>query len=141
MARSRWSKKTYIQKFGPISGPVYHWEDNQDWMVRGEYMSLYECEDLVTSIRKSLGLKKIKVHDGRGYDSGRGDHLHGVGLPKWTRNKPIIIHETTHTVCTELYNCWHHGDEFVPTYIFLLNKHLGIGKRRLIKSAKEAGIL
>lgn len=135
-------QEKFIEKVIASAGTVYSWEDKEVIeKLKLEYLTLKECSKIANSIRKDFGLKRVKVGDGRGAPWGRADHSTGIQLPKLTRTKPYVVHETAHTLCTELYDHWYHGPTFVSVYIFLANKYLGMGKRRLYKTARKAGIL
>lgn len=130
-----------IYKISKESKAVYEWEDSHDWMRWNEDLSLTECQRIVNKIRRDFKLKRIRVGDGRGRPYARGDHERGVHLPRMARNIPFIIHETSHTICTELYDFWTHGPVFVTCEIELLSHYMKLPKRKLYRSAKDAGIL
>jgi len=74
--------------------------------------------------------KKVKLGDGRGRRSGVAYHdsfpnkiIH-IGLPLFARRNYYVLHEIAH--CLTDSDLAPHGEEFCGTYLFLIEKMLGI---------------
>lgn len=101
---------------------------------RPEPMSLDECYDFAKMVLDDVGCyKALIIKDGRGCRSAWADWYTSrvmLTLPKFARNKRIILHELAHCLVDNTYQA--HGPEFCRVYFELVKRFYG---------AKEAGEL
>lgn len=94
-----------------------------------EFKNFHETSSFVHSVYKKLGDKRdIVIKDGRGTSWARGGNYPKrawLNLPRWSRNKGIILHEIAHTITPNEYAS--HGPEFCRNFVDLVA--LIIGKK------------
>lgn len=98
------------------------------WKRAENYKTVQEVETYVKSVLDNPWfqatypwVKSIKIYDGRRRRRAVGGKRHGqpyMKLPKWTRNKPIILHELSHGLAPDTV-AWH-GPEFCLIYAELV---------------------
>lgn len=67
---------------------------------------------------------RVQIHDGRGSDNALADLKKGIiNLPRWSRTKPIVLHELTHLI-TNHQRLWH-GPEFAANLMDMYGRFLG----------------
>lgn len=110
-----------------------------------EFETLQECADFLrpiwTSERGRYGHARtpppavIRPH--RGQRRALAKHTHELSLPKWSRNRWVILHEATHRLNVG-YEA--HGPRFVGILIGLLSRHAGYDANELMARADEMGV-
>ena len=117
---------------------VYKWEWEvlrslpQNWML----VTVGECQVLVEKIwlqEGQLPHDVPQVTDGRGRLSA-GSKRGRIAIPRKMRQSVVICHEVAHEMLP--YGV-HHTEDFVSTFITVLNNNLGISKDALIESAMD----
>lgn len=113
------------------------------------FMSLDEAKGFVESVTGSAWWRNrtlprnwtVRVKDGRGRRSACGSHmLSYIKLPRWTREKNVILHELAH-VATNPDKVSAHGREFCGWYLALVRQFLGEHQyKRLRQSMKDHGV-
>lgn len=109
---------------------IYRAEDQTEMRMPPEpMMSLEEVLDFVRHItskewwlRRSL-YPVVRIRDGRGDDRALtyvGDGI--MNLPKWSRKRPVIVHELTHILTN--YERPHHGVEFAANLLDMYSRYL-----------------
>ena len=104
---------------------VYKWEQTTFGSAQHtEELSLKECERIARRVQAAYGLnhRPLRVCDGRGFKRAVA-YIDSIYLPKWARNRVVILHELAHWLCK---NDWHrehdsHGPIFVRTFLELLD--------------------
>ena len=110
---------------------VYDWEDEEIMPRDTEKLGLEGCLAFASNVYRG-----VRVLDGRGRRSGVAYRRRCViALPRFARTRPYIIHE-----CAHLGTDDRHGPMFVRYYIQLLDRHLGISKDALWRSALDYGL-
>ena len=117
---------------------VYKWEWEvlrslpQNWML----VTVGECQVLVEKIwlREEQHLHDVPiVTDGRGRTSA-GSKRGEIAIPRKMRQSVVVCHEVAH----EMLPCGvGHTEDFVSTFITVLNNNLGISKDALIETAMD----
>ena len=123
---------------------LYCWETNVFTERSTQELTLDECRDLIQNIwSKQLCLTAPvpSVLDGRGSIDARttGSSIH---LPRWARNKPIVIHELAHFV-TDLFDVQSsidHSSKYVQVYLTLLGSNTRYKYTALRTSARKYGL-
>ncbi len=121
---------------------VYNWEYRVYPDSYKEEMTLMECVKFVHDICKDYGVAPPAVNDGRRRRRAVGG-LHRIALPKWSRNRVIILHELAHTLTmrySKTLDIAAHGPEYVRVLIELLAKYNNASVRELSKSARASKI-
>ena len=116
---------------------VYNW----DWMLRSlpqnwKLVTVGECQVLVEKIWIREGQHPHDVPivtDGRGRTSA-GSKRGEIAIPRKMRQSVVICHEVAHEL---LPNGKKHTEDFVSTFITVLNNNLGISKDVLIETAMD----
>ena len=117
---------------------VYKWEWEvllslpQNWML----VTVGECQILVEKIwlREEQHPDDVPiVTDGRGRTSA-GSKRGEIAIPRKMRQSVVICHEVAHEL---LPNGKKHTEDFVSTFITVLNNNLGISKDVLIETAMD----
>ena len=117
---------------------VYKWEWEvlrslpQNWML----VTVGECQVLVEKIwlREEQHLHDVPiVTDGRGRTSA-GSKRGEIAIPRKMRQSVVVCHEVAHEMLP-----WGvgHTEDFVSTFITVLNNNLGISKDALIETAMD----
>ena len=68
----------------------------------------------------------IEVKDGRGARVARGFRYWnggGIKMPKWSRNRAIVLHEIAHIITPNTYAS--HGPEYARNFLDLVRHYLG----------------
>ena len=101
-----------------------------------EFETLQECADFLkpvwTSERGRYGHARtpppavIRPH--RGQRRALAKHSHELSLPKWSRNRWVILHEAAHRLNVG-YEA--HGPRFVGILIGLLSRHAGVRRKKV----------
>lgn len=104
---------------------VYKWEQTTFGKLQHtEELSLKECTRIARQVQKAYGLEYqlLRVCDGRGFKRAVA-YRSSIYLPKWARNRVVILHELTHWLCMNAPSTGNdfHGPIFVRTYMELLN--------------------
>ena len=116
---------------------VYNW----DWMLRSlpqnwKLVTVGECQVLVEKIWIREGQHPHDVPivtDGRGRTSA-GSKRGEIAIPHKMRQSVVICHEVAH----EMLPCGvGHTEDFVSTFITVLNNNLGVSKDTLIETAMD----
>ena len=117
---------------------VYKWEWEalrslpQNWML----VTVGECQVLVEKIwlREEQHLHDVPiVTDGRGRTSA-GSKRGEIAIPRKMRQSVVICHEVAHEILPYGVK---HTEDFVSTFITVLNNNLGISKDALIETAMD----
>ena len=117
---------------------VYKWEWEvlrslpQNWML----VTVGECQVLVEKIwlREEQHLHDVPiVTDGRGRTSA-GSKRGEIAIPRKMRQSVVVCHEVAHEMLP--YGVGH-TEDFVSTFITVLNNNLGISKDALIETAMD----
>ena len=117
---------------------VYKWEWEvlrslpQNWML----VTVGECQVLVEKIwlREEQHLHDVPiVTDGRGRTSA-GSKRGEIAIPRKMRQSVVVCHEVAHEMLP--YGIGH-TENFVSTFITVLNNNLGISKDALIETAMD----
>jgi len=96
-------------------------------------LELDECRQLVSRACKFLGLTTSPlVTDGRGTKRASGT-MSKINLPKWARNKWIVLHEVAHACTPRSYPA--HGREFASTYLKLVRRFIGKIEAQILRDA------
>jgi hypothetical protein len=110
---------------------LYAWENATFAGKYGETMSLDECRVLAYEAIGRYGFtNQPAVKDGRGRRSA-GANSHEIDLPKWARNRFVVLHEVAHTLTSLLEtrhgvprNSWAaHGAEYTRIFVSLLQAY------------------
>jgi putative metallohydrolase (TIGR04338 family) len=126
------------------------WWGAQDspYLPDDEFRTVAQCLALVDQITSSRWWKNrcrigtVKVFDGRGTRFARAGHFGyrsrgkngwGINLPRWSRSKPVILHELAHIMT----NGWHrgHGRHFCRNYLALVSRWMGKEAAAELRSA------
>lgn len=79
--------------------------------------------------------RRIEVEDGRGRKTACGGYGY-IKLPKWSRQRWVIVHETAHTLTPDS-----HGPQFARCYLDLVYRYLGEIEGDALKTAfAECGV-
>jgi len=123
---------------------VYAWEIQTFPQRDIGVLSLDECKALIHKIWKgTLNLKADvpPVSDGRGSSCARvyQDIIH---LPRWSRNRLIVIHEVAHCVTSMINHerSVEHDGLYMQIYLTLLSMEGDYKYDWLLKSAKAYGL-
>ena len=117
---------------------VYKWEWEalrslpQNWML----VTVGECQVLVEKIwlREEQHLHDVPiVTDGRGRTSA-GSKRGEIAIPRKMRQSVVVCHEVAHEMLPRGVG---HTEDFVSTFITVLNNNLGISKDALIETAMD----
>ena len=117
---------------------VYNWEWvallslPQNWKL----VTVKECQVLVEKIWLREGQHPNDVPivtDGRGRRSAASKRG-AIAIPRQMRQSVVICHEVTHELLPKGKK---HTEDFVSTYITVLNNNLGISKDALIETAMD----
>lgn len=138
---------------------VYQWEviasgnlaqvhdliSSRHHLYKPEFETLQECAAFLEPIwraeRGRYGRAKVPMpvieRPNRGQRRAIAHPDHRITLPKWTRNRWMILHEMAH-----LLNPGEeaHGPRFVGILMGLLARHAGYDAQELMASADEAGV-
>lgn len=115
---------------------VYVWEDKYLLRLRTNHrLSFSACKELVKTICEAQSVSIPRIKDGRGRKRAGGCATY-VTLPKWARNKVIVIHESTHSILDNGVIAWH-GPEFMSLFIELLAIHHIATKEQLLRWARK----
>lgn len=110
---------------------LYAWENATFVGKYGEVLTLDECRVLAYEAINRYGFThQPAVKDGRGRRSA-GANGHEIDLPKWARNRFVVLHEVAHTLTTLLENrhgvprgSWAaHGAEYTRIFVSLLDAY------------------
>ena len=123
---------------------VYAWEIQTFPQRDIGVLSLDECKALVAKIwKQTLNLKDDvpSVSDGRGSSCARvyQDIIH---LPRWSRNRLIVIHEVAHCITSLIDHdrSVEHDGLYMRIYLALLAMEGDYKYSWLLKSAKNYGL-
>ncbi len=128
---------------------VYRWErvalPGVYWRIgQSRRMSLAQCRKLINRIYHDAEQENPpRIFDGRGSKIAFAKRNFSIHLPRLTRVKEIVIHETAHTLLYPIiikYNREPHGPEFVALYIKLLHRYARYDYNELVKQAKLCGV-
>lgn len=117
---------------------VYNWEWvallslPQNWKL----VTVKECQVLVEKIWLREGQHPHDVPivtDGRGRRSAASKRG-AIAIPRQMRQSVVICHEVAHELLPKGKK---HTEDFVSTYITVLNNNLGISKDALIETAMD----
>ena len=107
-------------------------------------LTLSECRSFVQFIWADMFFRDPApiVCDGRGHGDARlyDGKIH---LPKWSRNKIIILHELAHYI-TDLFDepdSRNHAGKFMKVYLLLMAKYRGNKYTELVRSARNFGLV
>lgn len=78
------------------------------------------------------------VADGRGTLYARGS-LGRLNLPRWSRTKPVILHELAHALTWHRRDIAAHGREFAAVLLELVQHWLGVAAAKKLRAAFRAG--
>ena len=95
-------------------------------------MPLAECEAFIRKVCDSAwfqshyGRMEPRIKDGRGTSIARGSP-DAINLPRWARNRAVILHEIAHGATRLVHgsSVAGHGWEFASTYLALVQHVLG----------------
>jgi len=101
------------------------------------FNTMQETQAFVDSVCKTkywcnLGGLPTTATDGRGRRTACGYYGGEICLPKWSRQRIIILHELAHTVIGDAP--WH-GREFARTLLALVNRFMGKGAAAKLREA------
>lgn len=87
-----------------------------------EELSLKECERIARRVQAAYGLsqRRLRVCDGRGFRHAVA-YPDSIYLPKWARNRIVLLHELAHWMLKQIGICDSHGPLFVRTFLELLD--------------------
>lgn len=99
------------------------------------FEELAACQKYVDRIRHSAwfrrhypgALQYIRLKDGRGSTRARADNA-TIDLPRWGRQKAVILHELAHCVIRQTYGSRTmagHGREWAAVYLALVRRWMG----------------
>jgi hypothetical protein len=123
---------------------LYCWEVNVFAERDKQELTLDECRALINNVwvkQLSLTAPPPAVLDGRGSCDARTTAT-AIHLPRWARNKPIVIHELSHSV-TDLFDeasSIDHSSKFIQVYLTLLGNNTQYRYRALRTSARKYGL-
>lgn len=110
-----------------------------------EFETLEECEAFLAPIwraeRGRYGRANVpaplieRPHWGQRSALAHRDHR--ITLPKWSRNRWVILHEAAHRLCPRDED---HGPRFVGVLMGLLSRHAGYDASELMAVADELGV-
>lgn len=100
------------------------------------WQNLPEC-DVEASRNKRGPIEHIHVLDGRGRRRARGGRPLGalrgsIALPRWARNRWIMLHEIAHVFQTEEPS---HGRQFARIYLDLVKRWISPGASKLLRDS------
>lgn len=89
--------------------------------IKGEQLTLSECQDMVAEICSQFAVNPPEVKDGRGCKSAFANEL-WITLPKQFRNMIGVVHECCHVICDIMFDCdrSYHDSIFVRYFIEIL---------------------
>jgi len=89
--------------------------------IKGEQLTLLECQGLVAEICSQFAVNPPEVKDGRGCKSAFANEL-WITLPKQFRNMIGVVHECCHVICDIMFDCDrpYHDSIFVRYFIEIL---------------------
>lgn len=138
---------------------VYRWEAHASktlrrlhgagWTVHrhteSEFVTLQECADFLNPIwrreRSRYGLAGQVAppieRPSWGQRSALAHRDHRITLPRWARNRWVILHEAAHRLCPANED---HGPRFVGVLIGLLARHAGYDAQELMAAADAMGV-
>lgn len=123
---------------------LYCWETNIFPTRTTEELTLVECQQLVDHIwngQLNLSPNPPQILDGRGSRDARTTHT-AIHLPRWSRNRPIVIHELSHSI-TDLFDepsSIDHGSKYLQVYLSLLSRNTEYKYNALKQSARKYGL-
>lgn len=123
---------------------LYCWEANVFSERGSQELTLSECQVLVQNIwnqQLCLNVPPPVIRDGRGSQDARTTET-AIHLPRWARNKPIVIHELSHSV-TDLFDepsSIDHSSKFIQVYLTLLGRNTRYKYTALRASARKYGL-
>jgi hypothetical protein len=109
---------------------VYDWEQAEVMWRDEELLDLDICRYYANNVHPG-----VEVRDGRGRGSAYAVGNRLIKLPRWSRTRPVILHE-----CAHLKTRDKHGPMFMAVFIQLLNLHLGMNETALKMSAIDSGL-
>jgi hypothetical protein len=109
---------------------LYDWERAEVLWRDEELLDLDICRYYANNVHPG-----VTVRDGRGRRSAYAVGNWLIKLPRWSRTRPIILHE-----CAHLKTRDHHGPMFVACFIHLLHLHLRMSETALRMSAIDSGL-
>jgi putative metallohydrolase (TIGR04338 family) len=111
-------------------------------------MTLDECQALVDKVLASKVIQRkyrraqyqLTVTDGRsrrsgGYFAGWDDST--IALPRWARQKWVVLHETAHHLAHGP-DAAGHGWQFAACYLYLVRVYMGKGQEQALMAAFKA---
>jgi hypothetical protein len=140
-----------VRKRDSQRSKLYRWENEAFTGKYGEVLSLEECRVLAHEAIARYGFTRQPViKDGRGHRNATGS-IHEIVLPKWARNKLVVLHEAAHAIVSllkERHNVpagtWaSHGPEFARVLTSLLDAYKVSAKTPGISAqslARKAGV-
>ena len=120
---------------------VYAWELANTENYTAPTLSLTECRELVRRVWAAYrpGAQPPEFADGRGVSRGGAWGSFQISLPKRSRTRPNVLHETAHTLlASQPYAS--HGPEWLRLQIELLARLAGFRRADLLRSARGAGL-
>lgn len=102
---------------------VYKWEQTTFGSAHHtEELSLKECERIARRVQAAyvLSHRRLRVCDGRGFRRAVA-YPDSIYLPKWARNRVVLLHELAHWMLKQVGTCDSHGPIFVRTFLELLD--------------------
>lgn len=90
------------------------------WALR----TVADCQSYVDEVLVELGIEPghYRVTDGRRARAAMARHDGTIRLPKWSRNRPVILHELAHHLRPK--DTAAHGPEFCRTFLNLMERFL-----------------
>lgn len=132
---------------------VYAWEEkwaDAEGHPKGkpDFATLEECEAFLAPIwpkeRGRVGLARQRAPELArclwGQSNATAGHDHVLKLPKWARQRWVILHEMSHRLVPNWRKDPGHGPRFVGVYIGVLARHLDWDAELGMRLAAEMGV-
>ena len=95
--------------------------------MRRESLTLGQCQNLLDEVLETYSLFAPRVKDGRGCRHARFSPTPFgyayIVLPRWARNKPVVLHEAAHAAAHAFRFYERHGPAFVRLFIDMISRH------------------
>lgn len=86
--------------------------------------------------RRTYGVRKFNVHDGRGRTSAAAWGSRNITLPRWSRTPAVILHEIAHCVTNTEHGqvgVAGHGWQYAHEYLRLVRHFMGVEAYRKLR--------
>jgi putative metallohydrolase (TIGR04338 family) len=126
--------------------------DAEDAAFRDYGVDLPELRDVRTYVARvrehpdvqasyARARRAVAVRDGRGRRRAGGSPERGISMPCWSRKRWVVLHELAHVFADPPQQQAWHGEDFVATYVDLVDTMLGEdAARRLVEELNARNV-